>query len=123
MNIKLKIPLLLTTIVVFGLPSFAGTIGPICSSCDGGIYSLTYNPTPIATTASTQTFAITLQVDDSNFTGSSADFLNDVAIKVTAGDPISATLASSPAGYSLVSGGINASGCDGSGVGFLCADA
>jgi hypothetical protein len=59
--------LLRTTLVVAGLavlavstPANATPIGPGCGTCQGSIYELTYSGSPISSTATTQTFAITV---------------------------------------------------------------
>ena len=110
----------------FLVASAAGAtpIGPNCGSCAGAIWNLTYVPVPVATTATTETWAITLSVDTTSYSGGGS-FIDAVAIKVAGNsDFVSATLVSAPAGIGSwleVSGGINAFGCSGSGVGFECA--
>jgi hypothetical protein len=47
------------------------------------------------------------------------DVLGDVSFKVASGDH-NLTFISAPAGYTLMDGGLNNSGCDGSGGGFFC---
>jgi len=71
----------------------------------------------------TQTFAITLDVDTSGYTGGGS-FLDQVAVKVSS-SLLGASLVGAPGGvanWNLSPGGINASGCSGSGSGFECAD-
>jgi hypothetical protein len=100
-----------------------GGVGSSCLTCDGAAYTLTYGGSPISSTATTQTFQVTLNVNDSSYTGGGS-FLNSVAIKVAdPADVISASLFSAPAGFSLVPDtGLNAQGCDGGSGGFLCAE-
>jgi hypothetical protein len=104
--------------------ALADTIGganSACATCDGAAYTLTYSGSPISTTDTTQTFQITLDVNDSIYTGGGT-FLNAVAIKIAApADILSSSLVSAPATFSLMPGGLSATGCDGSSDGFLCA--
>jgi len=99
----------------------ATAIGPNCGTCQGSIYDLTYAPAPVATTATTETWRITLTIDTSGYDGSGV-YLNTVAIKVAA-DFLAASLISAPgslADWVEMSGGLNAAGCSGSGSGFDC---
>ena len=88
-------------VVVFGLAhaAAAGSIGPVCDTCQGSIYSLaTTTATPISTTASTDTW----------------DIIG------------SETLLSAPGGvgnWNVIMGGIDASGCSVGTMGFGCAAA
>jgi len=108
-------------------PALATPIGPPPLSCTGGtcqgsIYELTYNGSPISSTATTQTFAITLTIDPTVYNGGGA-FINAVAPKVSS-KVNSFILASAPgllANWTTMMGGINAGGCSGSGSGFVCA--
>jgi hypothetical protein len=99
-----------------------GGLGSSCGTCAGTAYTLTYSGLPISSTNTTQTFQITLDVNDSSYSGGGS-FLNAVAIKVAAPpDLVSATLFSAPPGFSLIAGkGLNANGCAGGSGGFLCA--
>jgi hypothetical protein len=98
-----------------------GGAGSTCASCADAAYTLTYSGVPISSTATTQTFQITLDVNDSAYNGGGS-FLNAVAIKVApTADVVSASLFSAPAGFSLVPGGLGATGCGGGNDGYLCA--
>jgi hypothetical protein len=100
-----------------------GGAGSTCASCADAAYTLTYSGLPISSTNTTQTFRITLDVNDSAYNGGGS-FLNAVAIKVApTADVVSATLFSAPAGFSLVPGGLGATGCGGGADGYLCAQA
>jgi hypothetical protein len=113
-----KTILYLACLSIFGLLTTGGakadTIGPTnCSSCFGSAYTLTY------TTVNSNTFDIFLNIDATGST--SGDFLNAVAVKVSAQDPTSVTWLAAPTGFSSVeAGGTNSSGCDGNGGGFFC---
>jgi PEP-CTERM motif-containing protein len=114
------------------MPAGATPIGPpplSCASntCQGSIYELTYSGSPIpppslASTATTQTFEITLTINPTAYNGGGA-FINAVAPKVSSMvDAV--TLVSAPGGsgnWATMMGGINAGGCSGSGSGFVCA--
>jgi len=108
-------------------PALATPIGPPPLSCSGGtcqgsIYELTYSGSPISSTPTTQTFAITLTIDPTAYNGGGA-FIRAVAPKVS--DKVNSfTLASAPGvlgNWTPMSGGISAGGCSGSGSGFVCA--
>lgn len=96
----------------------ADTIGPDCGSCLGSSYKLTYDAT-----SNPDVFDVFLVVNTTGFTNSSNDLLNAVSLKLVpqSSDIASVSLLSQPASFgSTVSGGINASGCSGSGGGFFC---
>lgn len=99
-----------------------GGAGSSCASCEGAAYTLTYSGSPISFTSTTQTFQITLDVNDSAYDGGGS-FLNAVAIKVAPpSDLVSVSLVSAPSGFSLIMDtGLNAEGCAGGSGGFLCA--
>jgi hypothetical protein len=98
----------------------ADPIGPDCDTCQGGIYTLSYDGSPISTTATTETFRITLSVDASGY-GGAATHLEEAAVKVSS-SIVSASIVSGPGmvPWWMVMGGIDESGCDGSGSGFDC---
>ena len=99
--------------------AYADPIGPTCGSCFGTIYTLTYDPVPDSTTATTQTFDIFLNLDTSGTTGVGPN-LAAVALKVSS--MATGVLASAPAaGWTEMDGGLAANGCTGSGSGFVCA--
>ena len=95
-----------------------------CASCAGAAYTLTYSGSPISSTSTTQTFQITLDVNDAFYSGGGS-FLNAVAINVAApADLVGASLASAPSDFSSLSGsGLDASGCASNGSGFVCTQA
>lgn len=100
-----------------------GGLGSSCVTCAGAAYTLTYSGVPISSTATTQTFQITVDVDDSTYSGGGS-FLNALAIKVaSSADLVSASLFSAPAGFSFVNTGLTANGCAGGGGGYVCAQA
>jgi hypothetical protein len=105
----------------FAAPSGATPIGPSCGTCQGSIYELTYSGSPIATTATTETFQITYTIDTSGYNGTGVK-LDSVALKV-ASSFIDATLVTAPGGaanWVEMFGGLNAAGCSGSGSGYDC---
>lgn len=104
--------------------AFADAIGPDCGpgNCLGTVYMLQYNPVPESTTATTQTFDIILTLDTSATTA--GPLIPAVAIKVA--PSATGALDSAPAivgGWTEIDGGLNASGCNGAGSGFVCAEA
>jgi hypothetical protein len=76
-------------------------------------------------TATTQTYEIGYTIDTSGFIGPNTGinyFISSLALQVTS-QLISASLVSAPTNtgtWTLSSGGLNNSGCDGSGNGWLC---
>jgi hypothetical protein len=103
--------------MVFGLVAStkADTIGPTnCGSCLGSSYTLQY-----AATANPNVFDIFLTVNTSATT-LPGDFLNAVAPKVSSSFT-SVSFISGPSTFTnVVTGGLSATGCDGSGSGFFC---
>ena len=99
----------------------ATPIGPACGTCQGAIYDLTYSGSPIATTATTETFRITYTIDTTGYNGPGT-YLDAVALKV-ASSFVDATLVSAPNGpaaWTQLFGGLANAGCTGSGSGFDC---
>ena len=104
---------------LMGSPALADSIGPSCGTCQGSIYTLTYS------SLGSNMFQITYTVDTSGYSGGGT-LLDDVAFKVSSSNPTSVSLVSAPNGatnWTIVPGGINSGGCDGSGSGFVCAKA
>ncbi len=93
-------------------------------SFQGTVWSLTYSgsPLPDSDTAH-ETYQITLGVDTNGYVGP-ASFIDQVGLKVSS-SVFAASLVNAPGGagdWSLQSGGINNSGCSGSGAGDECAN-
>jgi hypothetical protein len=104
--------------------SSADPIGPNCGTCQGSIYELLYDPTPVGTTATTETFHVTLNIDSSGYTGGGSG-IDAVSIKVAA-MLVSGSLTSAPFGVAnwdeFVNAGLNAGGCADAGGGFDCVE-
>jgi hypothetical protein len=117
-----KALILLTCALALGLTgssAVADSIGPNCGTCQGSIYTLSFID------LGSNMFQITYTIDTSGYNGGGT-LLDDVAFKVSSSDPTSVSLVSAPNGasnWTIVPGGINAGGCDGSGSGFVCAEA
>lgn len=110
-------------------PVFADSIGGPSNincpgnSCFGTLYTLQYNTVPDSTTATTQTFDIILTLDTTSTTGV-GPLLPAVSFKVASS--ATGALESAPTisgGWAEVDGGLDASGCNGHGSGFVCAQA
>ena len=101
----------------------AAPIGPMCATCQGSIYELLYDPTPVATTADSRIFEITLRIDTTGYTGTAVR-IDDVAFKVSP-SLNGQTLLDAPGGeenWTALLGGIGAGGCQGNASnGFACA--
>jgi PEP-CTERM motif len=118
-----------STILTLGLTllNFTGSvsanpIGPDCDTCQGAIYTLSYDGSPISSTATTETFRVTYTIDTSSLDNFGAEAIDTVAIKVT-NSVKSGSLFSAPAGnwMSNINKGLNANGCSNGGSGFICA--
>jgi PEP-CTERM motif-containing protein len=101
----------------------ASTIGPDCGTCQGSYYTLTnlgLAPTDLnASDGTFDTWRVALTIDTSAYNGGGSG-IDEVAIKI-ASIVDQASLVSAPtAGWHLMAGGINGSGCSGSGSGFEC---
>ena len=104
----------------------ADPIGPDCGSCFGTIITLEYDSTPVVTSATTDTWEITLTIDTSGYSNlPDPDTLKTVGFKV-ANSVVDVDRISEPAGWSgtpLINTGVNTNGCAGGGNGFICDDA
>ena len=100
----------------------ADPLGPDCGTCQGSIYELLYDPTPVATTAGTKTYRITLKIDSSGYDGIGVG-IDTVAVKI-ANALVSGVLQGAPGGVGnwteSENTGLNANGCSGGGNGFDC---
>lgn len=105
--------------------AFADTIGPsACASCEGASYTLTSNFVDLGSSATTDTVNFTLTINTSGvnaFNGVLDARLLNVAIKITSDNGLTGALIVQPSDFVEVLGGLNASGCNGSGAGFDCA--
>jgi hypothetical protein len=105
----------------------ANSIGPTCATCQGSIYTLDnlgLAPTDLnQTDNSFDTYRIMLTIDTSGYTGTGVR-IDEVAVKISSAVS-TANIVSAPGGasaWTLVTGGLNANGCSGSGSGFECSD-
>ncbi len=104
--------------------SWAGTIGPLCATCQGGVYTLTYTGTLLPDNDPVfDTFQSTFQLDPTGYTGLGA-YVSTVAVKIAAPSNFhSAALFSAPVALSdwtLTAAGLGANGCSGGSGGFIC---
>src|SRR5258708_3809196 len=103
--------------LLFSAIGYADPIGPNCGSCFGVIYTLT----DLGPGGGGTDELIQLTLDTSGYNGAGT-LLDAVSIKVAS----SATAVGTSVGvtnWSTQLGGLNANGCDGSGSGFVCAQA
>lgn len=122
------------SLITPGGQAHATPIGPNCPTCQGSIYTLTYDGTalPDSDTAH-ETFRIIYTIDTSGYSSSGPApgvAIDAAAIKVSS-SVVSASLFDAPqadgstggaSDWTIVPGGINAGGCSGAGGGFECAD-
>lgn len=116
------------SLVTPGGQANATPIGPDCPTCQGSIYSLTFDGSALADSdPDHETYRITYTIDTTGYSSSGPTpgaAIDAAAIKVSS-SLVDASLFSAPGGtgnWDLILGGINASGCSGSGGGFVCAD-
>jgi len=104
-------------------PSQATPIGPTCGTCQGSIYEISSDGVSLPDVdPAHETFRVTLTIDTSGYTGTGIK-LNAVAIKVSS-MLFEMSLVDAPDGapaWTTWMGGLNATGCSGSGSGFDCA--
>jgi FlaG/FlaF family flagellin (archaellin) len=95
-----------------------------CGSCFGSSYLLQYDPNNTTTVGADTVYDVFLTIDGTGYTGAGS-FINSVAIKIASSeDTPPSSLVNAPGGagvWSFQGGGLNASGCDGAGSGFICA--
>jgi len=122
----LKRLLLATTVIlVLGAPSVAQatTIPANCATCGG--HDTAFDVTYLLTGSTATEFTYDLKITASY--GATLDFtyIDAIAFKLDGVSYVSTpTLTSGPDGaWQLIPGGLNASGCSGSGAGFFCAEA
>lgn len=99
--------------------AYGTLVGPNCSTCQGGIYDLTYAPVSIG--AFYDMFSVQLSINTASYVGSGV-VISEVAQKIS-NSVASFTLTSAPGGIGMWNsqfGGIGANGCSGSGSGFIC---
>jgi hypothetical protein len=127
MSKMIRFALLSCAVVVLSAATArADSIGPTCATCQGSIYTL--DNLGLVTDLypsdnSFDTYRIMLTIDTSGYTGGGVR-IDEVAVKVSSAVS-AAKLIDAPGGASvwqLVPGGLNASGCSGSGSGFECSD-
>src|SRR5947209_7955607 len=111
--------LLAICLATLAVKAKADTIGPVCGSCLGSSYTLTYS-----TTGNPNVFDIFLTVNATGFTNSNTDRLNSVALKLVS-NASSITdvhlLAPIPTGFgTTVATGLDATGCAGGSDGYFC---
>jgi hypothetical protein len=117
-------PVLIAALLLgLAAPAAASTIsiGPSCGTCQGSIYTLDDGGAPTSTAGPTEIWQITYTIDTSGYNGGGTR-LDSAALKVSAA-LVSANLVSAPGGVANwveTLGGIDASGCSGSGSGFDC---
>lgn len=117
---RFKVLLLLAALLAAVAPqASAGTIGPLCGTCQGGVYTLEYEL--LSSGGGIDVIKVILDIDTSAYTGGGA-YITDVAPKVSS-SVVSATLLSAYGGngsWTTGLGGLSADGCNGAGSGFFC---
>jgi len=93
---------------------------PTVSDCDGNLYAIWV----VSQTATSYDLEVQIKVTNS-YTGSTTDSINALAIiPDNNGSFTNASLIAHPPGtWTLMNGGLNDSGCDGTGTPFICAQA
>lgn len=102
----------------------AGVIGPVCGSCEGGVYTLTF--TNFHTVGPNDILDVTLNFNTDTYTGGGL-YIDAAAVKI-APSIVSAILISAPpsapvgSAWNTFNGALNANGCSGAGSGFICSE-
>jgi hypothetical protein len=114
--------LTLTSIVmaISALSVHAGSIGPNCGSCFGGTYTL--DAYKVSAADGTETWRYTYTLYTQGVTGKDMGYVGSIAAKVTS-SMISVTTVAKPTsgGWTTpLAGGLDNSGCNGSGAGWVC---
>ena len=95
--------------------------GPVCGTCQGGVYSLAYDPDAVG-----GWYQVTLKIDTTHLAIPDASAIRAVAFKISNEFPLVDTyLQAAPGGpfsWLVENGGLNAGGCDGTGNGYECAN-
>lgn len=110
-------------VLAAGRVASADPIGPDCDTCQGAIYELLYDPTPVSSDADSTVYGIVLRIDTTGYSGDGVR-IGDVAFKVSPNlDGVSVLDAPGGAGdWTSQLAGLNANGCGGGGPsGFGCA--
>lgn len=111
---------LLAMAPVAGAVPITYSVGPTCTGgCQGGIYSLTFDPAAVGST-----FALVIQFDTTGYTGGGVA-VDAVAFKIANRTATGVVLTSAPGGitsWNYKQGGLDAGACDGNGTGFECED-
>lgn len=88
---------ILVALLAIGSQASADPIGPDCGTCQGSIYTLTYDGTALADADPLkETFRITLTIDTTGYSGGGG-FIDAAAIKVSSSS-VSASLFDAPVG-------------------------
>ena len=126
MRSKLILSAAALLLIAWARPAAADPIGipggPPCETCQGSIYWLEYEPTPLLVDGGVTVYEIVLRIDTTGYTGGGSN-IDDVAFKVSP-SLSGVALLDAPGGagdWTTLLGGIDASGCDGNGGGFGCA--
>lgn len=110
-------------VLAAGSVASADPIGPDCTTCQGAIYELLYNPTPVSSDADSSVYGVILRIDTTGYDGGGAS-IGNVAFKVSPSlDGVGVFDApGGAADWSSDLSGLNANGCgQGGSSGFACA--
>jgi hypothetical protein len=125
--VKLHIVVMLTVIALVSSAVVArADVLSGCGTCQGASYLLQYNSTPVGTFGGGgNIYDVFFSINTTNLDVTGATNVKAVAIKIANSvDATNSSLIAGPGGaasWILQAGGLNASGCDGAGAGFLCA--
>lgn len=119
------IPAVSTLVFLLSPLAVGGTLGPVCDSCFGGVYTLDYFEKEVDGIGN-DTYTLTFTLDLSGFNGpATVSTVNNLAVKAVSGPNfVSATTISAPTGvlgdWTQTGGNLNSNGCTGSGAGWVC---
>jgi hypothetical protein len=125
MEIMRKMSLAALCVLLSPVGLHAGTIGPDCDSCFGGVYSISADL--LSAAGSQETWRVTYGIDLTGYNGpSEATFVSSLAAKVVSGPNLfdweTVVPDGTPTGgtWNDTTGNLNSGGCDGSGGGWVC---
>lgn len=112
-------------LALYSTSARAASIGPDCGTCQGSIYTLDITKANFDLNlldGVSDTYLVTLSINTTGYTGGGVA-IDEVAVKISSGidgTPLLLAAPGSTLDWGLLSGGIGALGCNGTGGGYEC---